>query len=91
MLPLPLPVEGGSVDELGAILNVSDSADWTFVKGFLLSVYHPTGPYLGLAPNGEKDSGKTWFSKTLRRTVDPSTRDDWIHPQESNLWRQYLG
>ena len=74
-LALPMPIAGGTVDELRTVVNVPDDQDWTLVKGFQLSCLHPTGPYLGLAPNGEQGSGKSQFSRTIRRTVDPSDRD----------------
>ena len=75
MLPLPMPVLGGKVDELRSVLNAPDDLSWVLVKGFILSCLHPTGPYLGLAPNGEQGSGKSQFSRTIRRTLDPSDRD----------------
>ncbi|MEM7311167.1 MAG: hypothetical protein AAF682_31155 [Planctomycetota bacterium] len=74
-LPLPYPAPDGAVDELRKVLNVAKEEDWTLAKGFLLSCLHPTGPYIGIAPNGEQGSGKSWFSRTVRRVIDPSDRD----------------
>lgn len=75
MLELPMPVAGGRVDELRDVMNVADEESWTITKGFLLSAFHPDGPYLGLSVFGEQGSGKSSFARNARRTIDPSNRD----------------
>jgi len=72
MLPIPVPVVGGSVDELRPLVNVEDS-EWPLVVGFLVAALKETGPYPILILQGEQGSAKSTFARLLRSLVDPST------------------
>jgi hypothetical protein len=72
MLPLPLPVRDGSIDELRSFVNVPDEASWMLMVGWLLMCFHPKGPYPILRISGEQDSAKTTTSTVLRKLIDPN-------------------
>jgi hypothetical protein len=70
MLPLPNPVPGGELGDLRRFINVTDE-DWPLVAGFIISMFHPHGPYPILNLHGEQGSAKSSAAKWLRRLVDP--------------------
>jgi hypothetical protein len=72
MLPLPMPVEGGSVSQLREFINITDT-DWPLVVSWLMAAIRPTGPYPILLVNGEQGSCKSSACKLLRSLVDPNT------------------
>ena len=71
--PLPTPRRDGSLDMLFKVLNVSDEDDKVLIKGFLLGLLHPTGPYPGLALYGEQGSAKSSTARYLRQVIDPTS------------------
>jgi hypothetical protein len=71
--PLPLPVHGGSIDQLFEYINVPDEEGRTLVRGFLLNMLHPTGPYADLAITGEQGSAKSGAARYIRSIVDPNS------------------
>ena len=74
MLPLPEPVQGGSLDEdLRPLLNAESDESWLLMKGWLLGLLIPTGPHPILALRGEQDTAKSYTQKLLRSIIDPST------------------
>ena len=81
MLPLPVPIGGGSVDKLRSLINVSD-ADWPLVVAWLLAAMRPTGPYPLLCLSAEQGSGKSTVARTLRSLVDPNTAPLRSEPRE---------
>ena len=72
VLPLPKPVDGGSVDELRQVVNVPNDADWILVKAYMLSALCPRGPFPVLVVAGEQGSCKSSLSRFIRETVDPN-------------------
>jgi putative DNA primase/helicase len=48
MLPLPLPVEGGSLAELRPFVNVGSEEDWQLILGWLVASTRPSGPFPAL-------------------------------------------
>lgn len=72
-LPLPTPVEGGSLDELREFLNLSDERDWPLVVAFLISTLSGRGPFPVLILQGEKGSGKSTAARVIRLLTDPAT------------------
>lgn len=82
MLPLPLPKHGGSVNDLRALVNVPDDNDWRLLLGWLVGVYHPTGPYAVLVVSGEQGTGKSFLGQILRRLVDPSDSPQRMLPKK---------
>lgn len=71
--PLPDPKQGGSIDRLFDVLNIPNDDSRVLVKGFLLGLLHPTGPYPGLALYGEQGTAKTSTARYLRSVVDPTS------------------
>ena len=71
MLPLPVPVSGGSINELRPFVNVTDE-DWPLLLGWLLAAMRPRGPYPVLCLHGEQGSAKSTTARALRALVDPS-------------------
>lgn len=61
--PLPRPEQGGSIDDLRAILNIERDDLWLLVKGWLIGTLSPRGPYAILAIAGEQGSAKTWLER----------------------------
>ena len=80
-LPLPLPVAGGSLEELRPFVNVTDE-DWPLALGWLLGAVMPRGPYPVLVLSGEQGSAKTWTTRALRAVVDPSVAEDRGAPKD---------
>jgi hypothetical protein len=72
MLPLPLPLRGGSIDALAPFLNLASENDFVLVVAWLLGTLRAGGPYPVLAIAGEQGSAKTALSKLLRAVIDPS-------------------
>jgi hypothetical protein len=81
MLPLPLPVHGGSVGELRRFVHLDD-ADWVLFLGWLVAAYRPVGPYPLLDLQGEHGSGKSTSCRMARALVDPNTASLRSEPRE---------
>jgi len=71
MLPLPLPVLGGSIAELKRFLNVPDDNAFVLAVAFILGAMRPTGPYTVLSLHGPAGTAKSTFSEVIRRLIDP--------------------
>jgi putative DNA primase/helicase len=84
-LGLPLPVSGGSLDELCPLLNVP-SDDFPLIPGWLLGVFLPMGEMPGLAFSGQQGSGKSEACRMLRQLVDPAEVDNRPLSDERNLF-----
>jgi hypothetical protein len=69
--PLPVPVEGGSLDELRSLLNVSDDT-WPLLRGWLIASFFPTLDHAILLLGGEHGTGKSTAARFLATMVDPS-------------------
>ena len=90
MLPLPIPTEGGTIEQLREFINVTD-ADWPLVVAWLLAAVRPTGPYPILLVNGEKGSCKSTTCRRLRALVDPNKADLRNKPKDEHalmIWAQ---
>jgi hypothetical protein len=75
LLPLPVPVRGGTVDQLRPFVNVRDDDQdnqWHLFIGCLIAAFRPIGPYPILALNGEHGSAKSTSAKIHRRMIDPN-------------------
>jgi hypothetical protein len=82
MLPLPLPVRGGSIDELKPFLNVRRDEDFLLVVCWVLAAMRPHGPYVVLALLGEPGAAKTSATERLLALVDPSRAEARALPKE---------
>ncbi|MBX5465471.1 MAG: hypothetical protein IRZ26_07960 [Clostridia bacterium] len=72
MLALPLPVAGGSIEELRPFVNAEDEATWRLFVSWLVGALHPSGPYPVLILQGEQGSAKSTMSRVARALIDPS-------------------
>jgi hypothetical protein len=69
---LPMPVSGGSLDELRPLLNAGDDDQWILMMGWLVGVFQPTGAFSHIAIGGQEGSAKTTTSENLISIVDPN-------------------
>ena len=75
MLSLPVPVTGGSIDELRPFVNVGSDEDFALLVAWLLAALRPTGPYPIEILIAEQGAAKTTTAKVQRRLCDPSASD----------------
>ena len=72
LMPLPLPVRGGSLDNLQAFVNTGSDEDWYLLLSWLLSACRPGGPYPVLVLLGDQGNAKSSTSRVLRSLIDPN-------------------
>jgi hypothetical protein len=72
MRPLPIPVKGGSIDDLRKFLNLRSDDDWILYVEALLAAVLAKGPYPVLSFSGEPGSAKTTSSRVFRALIDPN-------------------
>ena len=70
LLPLPIPVTGGNLDELKELLNV-DGSSWTLIVTFLLFCFCPDKTYPVLVLSAHRGSGKTAAAEIIKGLIDP--------------------
>jgi hypothetical protein len=75
LLPLPVPIPGGSIAELRPFLNVANDGDFVLLTMWGLATFRPSGPYPILIFMAEQGSAKTTTTRILRRLVDPNESD----------------
>ncbi len=75
MLSLPVPVVGGSIEELRRFVNVGSATDFCLMATWLIQAFRPRGPYPILVLIAEQGAAKTTTVRTLRRLCDPSESD----------------
>ena len=72
MLPLPMPVGDGDINEIWRFLNVV-AEERPLVLAWLVAAFRPVGPYPVLDVHGEQGSAKTTGCRILRELVDPNS------------------
>lgn len=72
MQELPMPEEGGSVDELRQFVNVGRRGDWVLLVAWLVDTFQPDGPFPILVLQGEQGSAKSTTARVLRSLIDPN-------------------
>jgi hypothetical protein len=82
MLPLPVPVKGGSVDTLRSFVNVKRDTDFVLLVSWLLAALRDCGPYPILKVWGEPGSAKSTLVDVLRALIDPSKASRRRFPRE---------
>ena len=82
---LPLPVEGGSLDELAALVNVSD-ADLPVLYGFLVAAMFYDLAHPVLFFSGEQGTAKSWATRLVVRTFDGADADVQCVPRNLDDW-----
>jgi hypothetical protein len=73
MLPLPVPVAGGSLATLRPFVNLASDEDWRLLVSWFIAALRPVGPYPVLVIYGEQGSAKSSLVRVLRALVDPNT------------------
>jgi hypothetical protein len=82
MLPLPVPVKGGSVDTLRSFVNVKRDTDFVLMMSWLLAALRDCGPYPILKVWGEPGSAKSTMVDVLRALIDPNKASRRRFPRE---------
>jgi hypothetical protein len=86
MLPLPVPVRGGSIDDLRPFLNIGVSIEqraklstcidpdtgFVLTVAWALAALNPNGPFPVLSFAGEQGTAKSTAAQVLRSLVDPN-------------------
>jgi hypothetical protein len=72
MRPLPQPLSGGTIEELRALVNIGSEDDWRLLVSFLISTFHPHGPYPVLVLHGPQGAAKSTLTKMVRAFIDPN-------------------
>ena len=73
MMPLPEPVNGGSINELRSLVNFGSESNWKLIVSWLVAALRPDGPYPVLTLYGEQGSAKSSQELLLRSLIDPSS------------------
>ena len=75
MLPLPVPVGGGSIEELRSFVNVATDKDFVLVVAWVLAALRPRGPYPIQVFMAEQGAAKTTATRVQQRLTDPNESD----------------
>jgi hypothetical protein len=70
--PLPVPVKGGTLDPLRALLNAGDDSQWCLMMSWLVGAFLPEGAFSHMVLNGEQGSAKSTTALVLLSMLDPS-------------------
>jgi hypothetical protein len=82
MLPLPIPVPGGSIEALRPYLNVRSDTDFIMVVAWILAALRPRGPYPVLSLFGEGGTAKSTLLSIAGALVDPSIQSLLTPPRD---------
>lgn len=89
MEALPIPMKGGSVEDLRPFLNLSDD-DWIMVKAFIVMAFRDTGPFPILEFCGQAGAAKSTSARLLSRLIDPSDNELLDAPKEYDFMRDVM-
>ena len=73
MLEFPLPIKGGSIEDLKSFINLPDEESWVLLVSYLLFSLTSKGPFPILIVQGEQGSAKSTFCRLIRSLIDPAT------------------
>ncbi len=68
--PLPLPLAGGTMQDLRRFVNLEQD-DWPLLAAWVLAALHPRGPYPVLALAGEQGTAKSTTLAVIKELIDP--------------------
>jgi hypothetical protein len=81
-LALPVPVTGGTVDELQHFINLANGDDFKLAVAWLLAAFRPQGPFPVLCLHGEQGAAKSTNERLLRSLIDPNKAPLRAEPKE---------
>ena len=85
MLPLPIPVDGGSVEDLRPHLNLPEGEEgeraWKLIVGWMMGALSP-GPYPVAVFQAEQGAAKSFTCRTIKNTIDPTLAPIRTPPRE---------
>ena len=84
-LPPPLPVRGGSLEELREQLNVTDET-WPLLVGWLVAAMLPDLDRPIALLTGEQGTGKSTAARLLVGLLDPSNAPLRSMPRDEETW-----
>jgi hypothetical protein len=82
---LPIPEKGGSLTELGELVNISPNT-WPLVVGWLVSALVPNMPHPILLLGGQQGTGKSSAARQLGGIIDPSPAPLRSQPRDEETW-----
>ncbi len=84
MRALPVPMRGGTVDDLRPLVNVASDDDFRLIVGFGLCALRASGPHFVLGLHGEQGSSKSTLSAVLKGVIDPNQVPIRAAPRDEN-------
>ncbi len=84
MLPLPVPVAGGSLGELREFVNLPSDDGWALLRAWMVAALCPSGPYPVLVLLGEQGSAKSTAARMVRALIDPSLPELRANPRDAH-------
>ena len=82
---LPIPVRGGSLESLRALLNVT-AETWPILLGWLVAALIPDMPHPILMFGGQQGTGKTTAARYICGLFDPSGAPTRSQPRDPEQW-----
>jgi hypothetical protein len=82
---LPVPENGGRLDELRQLLNVTEET-WPLALGWLVTALIPDVPHPVLLLGGQQGTGKTTAARKLAGLIDPSPAQLRSQPRNDRQW-----
>ena len=82
MLPLPVPVTGGTLDEVFNFINIADPIDRVLVMSWAVASFDVVSPQPLLFLRGRKGSAKSTVTRFLGQLLDPSSLKSRMLPRE---------
>jgi hypothetical protein len=73
MRPLPVPEQGGTIDDLRSVINVADDDDFVLIVAFILDALRHDGGHPVLVINGAEGRAKSTLVEILRALIDPTS------------------
>jgi len=73
MLEFPMPIKGGSIEDLRSFINLPNEESWVLLVSYLLFSLTSKGPFPILIVQGEQGAAKSTFCRVVRSLVDPAT------------------
>jgi hypothetical protein len=83
--PLPIPDPTGSVEELRALINVTDDS-WPLLRAWMVAALYPSVPHPLAFLEGQQGSGKSTTGTIIAQLIDPSSAPLRSEPRDVESW-----